>query len=206
MLNLAFSSIIILHLTLISVERFIAIKFALRYHTIVTNRDAMIASIVVWLWAILVSMVFPESLKAHGLKTFVEFSQALTPCFDCLRITPSLVRAYLMFLVITLLALPTAIILISYGYIIKVPFKQRKQISQEGESVQMGICTLAMKREMKAARTVAIAVGLCLGSFVPLLVILCLHFLTSSTVKPHHMYSAYTIASMNACWNPLIYC
>ena len=73
MLNLAFSSIIVLHLALISVDRFIAIKFALRYHTIVTNRRAMIASIVVWLLAILVSMVFPESLKAYGLKMFTEF-------------------------------------------------------------------------------------------------------------------------------------
>ena len=65
-----------------------------------------------------------------------------------------------MLLVITLLALPTVTILISYGYIIKVAFKQRRQISQEGESVQMGICSLAMKRETKAARTVAIVVGL----------------------------------------------
>ena len=171
----------------------------------------MIASIVVWLWAILVSMVFPESLKAYGLKTFTDFLQALTPCFDRLYKHPfalqtGSVRAYLMFLVITLLALPTVIILISYGYIIKVAYKQRRQISQEGKSAQMGICSLAMKREMKAARTVAIVVGLCLSSFVPLLVILCLHFLTSSTVRPHHMHSAYTIASMNACWNPRIYC
>ena len=36
--SFTFNAIIILHLALISVERSIAIKFALRYHTIVTNR------------------------------------------------------------------------------------------------------------------------------------------------------------------------
>ena len=126
-----------------------------------------------------------------GWKCSQNFLQALTPCFDRLYKHPfalqsGSVRAYLMLLVITLLALPTVIILISYGYIIKVAYKQRRQISQEGESVQMGIFSLAMKREMKAARTVAIVVGLCLGSFVPLWVILCLHSRTSSTVRPHH--------------------
>ena len=35
-LRLFINSVIILHLTLISVERFIAIKYALRYHTLVT--------------------------------------------------------------------------------------------------------------------------------------------------------------------------
>ena len=49
MLNLTFNSIIILHLALISVERFIAVKFSLRYQSIVTNRRALIASIAVWL-------------------------------------------------------------------------------------------------------------------------------------------------------------
>ena len=63
-----------------------------------------------------------------------------------------------------------------------------------------------MKREKKAALTVAIVVGLCLASFVPLLVILVLHFLTSVTIKPHHFHSAYTVASLNACWNSLVYC
>ena len=59
-ISLTFNSIIILHLALISVERFIAIKFALRYHTIVTNRRVMIASVVAWLWGFAVTVgLFP---------------------------------------------------------------------------------------------------------------------------------------------------
>ena len=42
-------SVIILHLALISFERLIAVKFPLRYKSIVTNRRALIAAIAVWL-------------------------------------------------------------------------------------------------------------------------------------------------------------
>ena len=206
MLNLTFNSIIILHLALISVERFIAVKFSLRYQSIVTNRRALTASIGAWLWGIGVCMIFPESIKADELKTFTQFLMTLTPCFDHLKNRPftlrsNSVKAYLIFLVMTLLVVPMAIVVISYSYIFNVACKQRKQISQGEDNLQV-----SMKREMKAALTVAIVVGLCLASFVPLLVILCLRFLTSTIVRSEHMYGTYFAASLNALWNPLIYC
>ena len=167
MLNLTFNSIIILQLALISVERFIAVKLSLRYQSIVTNRRALIASIAVWLWGIGVCMVFPQPLKADGFKTFTQFFMALTPCFDHFNNQPFILqsnsfKAYLIFLVMTLLVVPIAIVVISYSYIFNVACKQRKQISQEQDNLQV-----SMKRQMKAARTVAIVVGLCLASFVP---------------------------------------
>ena len=208
-LTFSFNSIIILHLALISVERFIAVQFALRYRAIVTNRRALIASMAVWLWGILFSYVFPETLKENGFKTFDEFHVALTPCFFRLynRKKPFIlhseaVKAYLIFLLLTLLVLPIAIIVISYSYIFNVARKQRRQVMQEERNFQV----VTMKREMKAARTVAIVVGLCLASFVPLLVILWLHVFTSVTISPRQLHIAYSVASMNACWNPLIYC
>ena len=205
-ISLTFNSIIILHLALISIERFIAVKFALRYHTIVTYRRAVIASIMVWLWGIVVTMGFPQILKTDGLRTFKEFLQALTPCFDRhhepFSFNSVSVIAYLVFLVTSLLLVPIIIILISYSYIFAVAFKQRRQI-QEEDNLQGN---LAMKREMNGARTVAIVVGICLVSFFPLLVVLCLRFLNSTSIQAHQMYAVYSVASFNACWNPLIYC
>ena len=205
--RLTFNSIIILHLALISVERFIAVKFALRYHTIVTNRRTAIASIVVWLWAIAVVVGFSQALKTGGLRTFKEFLQALTPCFDRSHHEPfslksASVRAYLVFLVISLLVVPIVIIMTSYSYIFTVAWKQRRQIQQE-DNLQG---KLAMKREMKGARTVAIVVAICLVSFIPLLVVLCLRFLASTPIAASKMHAVYLVASLNACWNPLIYC
>ena len=55
-------SVIVLHLTLMSSERFIAIKFALRYQAIVTKRRARIVSIVMWLWALFVTVAVPKVL------------------------------------------------------------------------------------------------------------------------------------------------
>ena len=204
--NLTFNSIIILHLALISIERFIAIKFALRYHTIVTYRRAIIASIVIWLWGIMVSFGFPQALKTDGLRTFKEFLQALTPCFDRHHepfiVKSASVTAYLVFLVTSLLLVPILIILTSYSYIFTVACKQRRQIQDENNLQG----ELTMKREMKGARTVAIVVGICLVSFIPLLVVLFLRFLTSTSIRAHQMYAVYLVASLNACWNPLIYC
>ena len=164
--SLTFNAIIILHLALISVERFIAIRFALRYHTIVTNRRATIASFVVWLWGIAVVLIFPELLKTDGLQAFKEFLRALSPCFDRhhepFSIQSSSVRLYLVFLVASLLVAPIVIIMASYSYIFKVAWKQRRQIRQEGNLQG----ELTMKREMKGARTAAIVVGVCLISFI----------------------------------------
>ena len=204
--SLTFNAIIILHLALISVERFIAIKFALRYHTIVTNRRAVIASVVVWLWGIAVALIFPEVLKKGDSQAFKEFLRALSPCFDrhhkSFSLQSASVRPYLVFLVVSLLVVPIVIILASYSYIFKVAWKQHREVREEdhlqGE--------LTMKREMKGSRTVAIVVGICLISFIPLLVVLCLRFLTSSPIAACKMHAVYLVASLNACWNPLIYC
>ena len=203
-INLTLNGTIILHLALISVERFIAVKFALRYHAIVTNRRAVIASTVVWLWGIAAVIVFPEAFKAAGRETFTYYMQGLTPCFDRRRsqtVQSESVRAYLFFLVVSLLVVPILIITASYGYIVKVACKQRRQIHEDNQG------NLAvLKCEMKGACTVAIVVGICLVSFVPLVVVLCLKFLSSASIGPHQMYPVYTVASLNACWNPVIYC
>ena len=41
-------SVIILHVALISVERLIAVKFALGYHTILTNLRSLIVALAMW--------------------------------------------------------------------------------------------------------------------------------------------------------------
>ena len=200
---------IILHLALISVERVIALKFALRYHAIVTIRRVLFASIGVWMLAILLTIVFPQALKVDGRQTFHEFLGGLTTCLfrrrekDFFRNSNSVI-VYLTFLVAALLFLPISTVVISYGYIFNVARRQQRRV-QDVHTLQS--VTLTMKRELKAARTVAIVVGLCLISFVPLLLILCLHFLSESVdITKRQLNFAYMAASLNACWNPLIYC
>ena len=203
-------SVIILHLGLISVERFIAVKFPLRYQTIVTYRRAVLACLAVWLWAVAVTVVFPLALKADDGDSFKRLYQTLHPCYKCpgkarRLIPPPSAKGYLIFLMISVLVIPILIILCSYGYISLVSRKHRRQM-QEQDNIQ-GVPTA--KEEMKGARTVAIIVGVCLISFVPLLIVTSYRFCG----EPYHKnkeriikHSVYIFAlGLNASLNPIIY-
>ena len=208
-LSFSLNANFILHLALISVERVIANKFALRYHAIVTIRRALFVSIGVLMLAILLTIVFPQALKVDGRQTFREFLGGLTTCLFRRREkdffpNSNSVMIYLTFLVAALLFLPISTVVISYGYIFKVASRQQRRV-QDVHTVQQ--VTLTMKRKMKAASTVAIVVGLCFTSFVPLLLILCLHFLSESVdITKTQLNFAFMAPSLNASWNPLIYC
>lgn len=210
MINLTLTAIIILHLALLSVERFTAIKFPLRYRSLVTHRRTLIASGTVWSWGVGVSII-PPLLIFGDEETHVQIMEALTPCLhNSSRDNPAIlrsnnVRAYLSFLLLALLVLPLATVIASYSYIIKVAYIQQKQIMNEESSSQAGQVT--MKREMKAARTVAIVVGLCLASYSPLVVMLSIRVapINPKTATPEKMYFTYLVASLNAVWNPVVY-
>ena len=166
------------------------------------NRRTVIASTVAWLWGVCAVNAFPEAFKATD-KVFRGYHAGLTPCsrqFSRSRIENS-VKTYLFFLVISTLLVPIMIIIASYSYIFKIAWKQRRQINEEihGKLTRRS-------HEMKGAYTVAIIVGTCLVSFIPLVVVLCLKFLSSTSIGKEHTYLVYLVASLNACWNPMIYC
>ena len=200
-------AVIILHLALISVERFIAIKFSLRYHTIVTNRRALFASIAVWLWAVAVTLVFPQALRASNNDAYRHFVHALHPSCKPKK-CHSLTKGYLIFLVTTMFVIPLVIILCSYGYIFLVSKKHRKQIKDQGNFPDIS----TIKREMKGARTLAIVVAVCLLGIVPLLISTSLRFLgklpddDSRRKLKHFKCIVHAFAfCLNAVCNPVIY-
>lgn len=164
----------IINLTLIGI-----VKFAMTYHTIVTNRRTVIASTVAWLWGVCAVNAFPEAFKATD-KVFEGYHAGLTPCscqFSRSRIENS-VKTYLFFLVISTLLVSIMIITASYSYIFKIAWKQRRQINEEIHAK-----LTRRSHEMKGAYTVAIIVGTCLVSFIPLVVVLCLKFLVQHRLE-----------------------
>ena len=170
-------SVIILHLALISVERLIAVKFALRYHTIVTNPRALIVALAMWFFAATVTITFATTLVANS-GDIERFRQAMDP--HCKNpedpldhdLNP-LMKGLLIFLVMFLLVIPLVIILCSYGYIFIVSYKQRKNI--RGQNNIPGMAT-AIKHEMKGANTLASVVAVYLLSIVPLIIVTGLRF------------------------------
>ena len=204
------TSVIIFHLVLISVDRFVAIKFSLRYHSIVTHRRALIASIAMWLWAALITLVLPQILKAiHDGAAFESLMHAFHPCLRAPKQRPNSIpgQAYAIFM-ITQLGIPLVIILCSYSYIFIVSFKHRNRIAAQNDASRI----LILKQELKGARVLAITVSLCLLSILPLLIFMCLRTFGKRRDNcddpkiPRIKRIAYIVAmSMNAICNPLIY-
>ncbi|CAH3115886.1 unnamed protein product, partial [Porites lobata] len=159
-------SVVVLHLTLMSSERFIAIKFALRYQAIVTKRRARIVSIVMWLWALVVIVAVPKVLPKATGKDFREFGRVMKA--DCKTSQVFHIKWHLVFQAVSMFLVPLLIILCSYTYIFIVSYKQRQLLRKQGRDIP-GMPTV--KHHMKGAHTLAIVVALCLLSIIALLVV-----------------------------------
>ena len=200
-------SVIVLHLSLMSSERFIAIKFALRYQAIVTKRRARIVSIAMWLWALVVNVAVPEVLQRATGKDFKKLRRQITANNNTSQVLH--IRWHLVFQAVSMFLVPLLIILCSYTYIFIVSYKQRQHVREQGRDVP-GMPTI--KHQMKGARTLAIVVALCLLSIIALLVVTSLRvFLGKSHGGCHHQMFrlrkiVYDVAMfLNAICNPLIY-
>ena len=200
-------SVIALHLTLMSAERFIAIKFPSRYHT-VTKRRAQIISVMMWLWAMVVVVALPEVLqRISGRRDFRNVfgemhsdSTTSEPVFY--------IRWHLVFTAATMFLVPLLIILCSNVYIFTVSYKQRQYVREQGRD------TLAMPiiiHDMKVVRFLITLVALCLLSIIPMLVVTSLRaFCDKSLVGCNHQMVlqniVYDVAMFfNAIFNPLIF-
>ena len=198
-------SVIVLHLSLMSSERFIAIKFALRYHTIVTKRRARIVSIAMWLWALVVIVAFPEVLQWATGKDCRKFPREMSEVINTTEVHR--IRWHLVFQASSMFLVPLLIILCSYTYNLIVSYKQRQHVREQGRYIP-GMPTV--KHHMKGACTLAIVVALCLLSIIALLVVTSLRiFCGISLGRRDQMLMVnivYDLAMfLNAVRNPLIY-
>ena len=200
-------SVIILHLSLMSSERFIAIKFALRYHTIVTKRRARIVSIAVWLWALVIVIALPWTLYGTtGHKDYREFHIEMHPDND--KAKELHIRWHLVLTAASMFLVPLLIMICSYTYIFIVSYKQRQRVRKQSRDVP-GMPTV--KHEMKGARTLAIVVALCLLSIILILVVTSLRVFWGTLLAGHYhqkllQHVVYKVAMLlNAACNPLIY-
>ena len=203
-------SVIILHLSLMSSERFIAIKFALRYQAIVTKRRARIVSIAMWLWALVVNVAVPEVLKKTTGKDFRKFHRQMNThesntTHNTTQVHP--IRWHLVFTAVSMFLVPLLIILCSYTYIFIVSYKQRQNVREQGRDIP-GMLTV--KHHMKGAHTLAIVVAVCLLSIIALLVVTSLRIVYGKSLGRRDQMlmenMVYDVAMfLNAVCNPLIY-
>ena len=145
-------------------------KFSLRYHSILTNRRAVMASVAMWLWAVLVTSVFPQALRADENETFDKFVLALysSDRRNCLQIKGKFASAKA-YNTILFIILPLVTILSSYSYVFAVSRNHRRRINaQNSNPAQLS----KIKREFKVTFILAIVVLLCLLSFLSLFIVI----------------------------------
>ncbi|XP_015770547.1 PREDICTED: alpha-1B adrenergic receptor-like [Acropora digitifera] len=179
-LTLSVTTIIVLHLALISVERVIAVKFSLRYNSILTNRRALLASVALWVSTALVTAVIPQalSLEKNGASTG-NIKRALHPCSRAFAFKSPGQEKYVIFFT-TLMIITLLITLFCHGYIFAVSYKHRKQIRSQNNLSR----AVTIKEELKGARVIFLVVASNLLSFVPLFIFLILRFF--GKLADHH--------------------
>ena len=169
-LTLSITTVIVLHLALISVERVIAVKFPLRYNSILTNRRALLASVVLWVSTVLVTVVIPQALNLEKDGASTEnIKRGLHPCRRAFAF--KFLGKYVIFFT-TLMIITLLITLFCHGYIFAVSYKQRKQIRRQNNLSRVA----TIKEELKRARVIFLVVATNLLSFVPLFTFLILRF------------------------------
>jgi len=205
-LTLFLLSVIALHLTLMSAERFIAIKFPSRYHT-VTKRRAQIISIMMWLWAMVVVLALPEVLqRTSGHKDFRKFLSQMHPGSTTSQVFR--IRWHLVFTAASMFLVPLLIILCTNVYIFTVSYKQRQHVREQGRYT-LAMCIII--HDKKVVRFFITVVALCLLSIIPLLVVTSLRAFCGKSLGGcnHQMLLqniVYDVAMFfNAICNPLIF-
>lgn len=156
-LDIACGTASILCLAMISLERYVAVKYSLHYHSIVTQRKAVFCMAFIWVYSIIVSCAaFWSLLKDSDSES-------------CLFVG----REYVTFITTTSFVAPVGVMAISYWNIFLVARTHARRIdslSMQGYSEGSGQSKRRMRRELKGAKTLTIIMGTHFICWCPLFV------------------------------------
>ena len=178
------------HLVVISIDRYIAIKYPLRYQDIVTETRIITSVVLAWGFTLLMTI--------NELALALIDSETIYSMYSQVNILMEIV----------IMALFTAAVLWSYGYIYSETRRQVKRLKAEQlpqEEIQR------IKKDRKAATTLAIILIALVFTYLPAIITGILATLPVSTVVPPRLrviiWSWVAISIMSGSLaNPIIYC
>lgn len=198
--------LILLHLCLISVERLLAIKYPLRYPSIITKSRAIILLVLTWMVGILGTLVLPH-IQGKEMKGFDEIREDFHVCSDPNHdgLQFDVRKPYPIFIISLYFYLPFTVIVFSYGYIFKVSLEQRKRVRREANSFKRVSTRRRRNIELKAVRTLGLVVGVFSLCFVPIFFGLIFQQFINNTQVKDLLRIFSLIASSSSCINPIVY-
>ena len=178
------------HLVVISIDRYIAIKYPLRYQDIVTETRIITSVVLAWGFTLLMTI--------NELALTLIDSETIYSIYSQVNILIEIV----------IMTLFTAAVLWSYGYIYSETRRQVKRLKAEQlpqEEIQR------IKKDRKAATTLAIILIALVFTYLPAIITGILATLPVSTVVPPRLrviiWSWVAISIMSGSLaNPIIYC
>ena len=205
----------IVNLSLISVDRYLALSKSLRYFTIATVRRCGICIAAVWTFSLVIAVPSFHTWTPRGSFEFYH---------ECLKID----QWY--YTVITTLGIliPLIVLIVLYCLVFQIAIKQQKKImtntyntppsSEDGLEMRPRSYTTTSRRrfairELKATKTLIIVVGAFLICWLPLFVLLAMqqyardyvHRWPPKVQEILGILFIYTLPQFNSCLNPYIY-
>ncbi|XP_026118390.1 trace amine-associated receptor 4-like [Carassius auratus] len=201
-LDMSFCISSILHLSLVSVDRYMAICDPLRYRMKVTNKTVTVFITFIWLFSILYSFLIVFSgVNKISLESFIMQVYCVGSCVLFFNKQWGIVCPVLTFF------LPGTIMSSLYMKIFYVAQKHAKIMSERVTVMAAGglKSQSSVHRERKAAKTLAIVMGVFLFCWLPIFIATIidsfLNFVTPASVFDALVWFGY----FNSTCNPLIY-
>ena len=177
------------HIVLITIDRYVATKYALRYRDIVTTQRITIGVLLAWSFVV-----------------FETFAEVVLAVLDSETKLYS-VMLYVKDIILTaIVGVCIVFIVYAYRYIYSVPRRQKKRLKTEQLSHEEA---KRLKRNNKTSYTLAIVLGALLLTYLPTIV-LAIVAATSDNVPPKIMIILWswtrTFIFLGSLLNPVIYC